>query len=53
MTESKPVRRGGQSVMLVDTPGFDDTLESDMVILARLAAYLERVLVPVFHYINE
>ena len=40
-------------MVVVATPGFDDTLESDMVILARIAAYLERVLVPVFHYINE
>ena len=53
MTESKPVNHGAQSVVLVDTPEFDDTLESGMVILARIAAYLERGLVPVFHYINE
>ena len=53
MTESKPVKHGTQSVVLVDTPGFDDTLESDMVILARIAAYLERVSVSIFHYINE
>ena len=52
MTESKPVEHGTQSVVLVDTPGFDDTLESDMVILARIAAYLERVSVPVHHSIN-
>ena len=53
MTESKPVEHGTQSVVLVDTPGFDDTMESDMVILARIAVYLERVSVPIFHYINE
>ena len=40
-------------MVLVDIPEFDDTLESGMVILARIAAYLARVLVPVFHYINE
>ena len=49
MTESKPVKHGTQSVVLVDTPGFDDTLESDMVILARIAAYLERVSVLILH----
>lgn len=41
--ESKPVKIEGRSIVLVDTPGFDDTLESDMVILARIAAYLEKM----------
>ncbi|KAK7682617.1 hypothetical protein QCA50_014417 [Cerrena zonata] len=41
--ESKSIKPGGRPVVLIDTPGFDDTLESDMVILARIAAYLEKV----------
>lgn len=48
--ESKPVKIEGRSVVLVDTPGFDDTLESDMVILARIAAYLEKMSVYIYIY---
>lgn len=51
--ESKPVKIEGRSVVLVDTPGFDDTLESDMVILARIAAYLEKMSVYIYIYTNH
>ncbi|CAL1717190.1 unnamed protein product [Somion occarium] len=40
---SPPIQYNGGSVVLVDTPGFDDTMTSDMVILARIGAYLERI----------
>ena len=35
-----------QNVVLIDTPGFDDTNVSDVEILERIAKYLERSYVP-------
>ena len=36
----KPFDLDGRRVVLIDTPGFDDTLRSDMEILNALATFL-------------
>ncbi len=37
---SKPFRLDGRRVILVDTPGFDDTRTKDTDVLAMIAAFL-------------
>ena len=37
---SRPFSFGGRTVTLIDTPGFDDTLQSDSQILSMIAAFL-------------
>lgn len=37
---SNPFTLNGHTVMLIDTPGFDDTNRSDTDILSSIAAYL-------------
>ncbi|KAG1747167.1 uncharacterized protein EDB91DRAFT_72861 [Suillus paluster] len=38
---SQPFRLDGKRVVLVDTPGFDDTTKSDTDVLKMIAAYLQ------------
>ena len=40
----------GQPVVLIDTPGFDDTKKSDTDILKSIAAFLETTCVVSFVY---
>ncbi|CAL1717260.1 unnamed protein product [Somion occarium] len=40
VAESPPIETCHDQVVLVDTPGFDDTTISDEIILARIAAFL-------------
>lgn len=37
---SKSVKLGGKDVILVDTPGFDDTVKSDAQILQQITDFL-------------
>ena len=39
---SKPFTVDGRKVVLVDTPGFNDTEMSDTKVLRMIAAFLER-----------
>jgi predicted GTPase len=41
-----------KNVVLVDTPGFDDTTKSDTDVLKMIAAYLQTMFVPSDHLGN-
>jgi hypothetical protein len=45
LAESQPFGPPGQKVVLVDTPGFDNTEKSDLDVLWDIASYLEKLLV--------
>jgi predicted GTPase len=43
---SQSFRLDDKDVVLVDTPGFDDTTKSDTDVLKMIAAYLQTMFVP-------
>lgn len=45
VTASEPFNVDGQSIVLFDTPGFDDTTISDADTLKRIAEFLESMYV--------
>jgi hypothetical protein len=54
LAESQPFGPPGQKVVLVDTPGFDNTEKSDLDVLWDIASYLEKLLVvSISQYISD
>lgn len=44
---SQPFMLDNNRIILIDTPGFDDTTKSDTEVLKMIAAYLRMMFVPV------